>query len=73
MDIYMPIMDGFEATKLIMDGKKTKSKNLKINVVITSAYSNREEIDYGLSLGAIYFISKPIQISELKYVLNTYL
>ncbi|MDF1876799.1 response regulator [Sulfurimonas sp. SAG-AH-194-L11] len=60
MDLMMPVMDGYEATKIIKNDEKTAS----IPLIIISALSDREAITKGLKLGANEYISKPFDIIE---------
>jgi len=60
MDLMMPIMDGYEATKKI----KSDSVLSHIPLIIISALSDREAITKGLKLGADEYISKPLDIME---------
>jgi putative two-component system response regulator len=62
MDLMMPVMDGYEATKLIKENKKTST----IPLIIISALSDREAINKGLALGANEYISKPFDIFEFR-------
>ena len=60
MDLMMPIMDGYEATKKI----KSSKEYAHIPLIIISALSDREAIKKGLELGANEYISKPFDITE---------
>jgi len=60
MDLMMPVMDGFEATKTIKSNEKTSH----IPLIIISALSDKEAINKGLKLGANEYISKPFDITE---------
>ena len=60
MDLMMPDMDGYEATKII----KHDEKIAHIPLIIISALSDREAITRGLKLGANEYISKPFDITE---------
>jgi PAS domain S-box-containing protein len=55
MDLKMPIMDGFEATRRI--------KNIKpdMPIIAQTAYSHQDEREKALSAGCIDFISKPLK------------
>ena len=67
MDMKMPIMNGFEATKLI----KEFQPNLPI--VAQTAYSSEEEKVQAFSAGCDDFISKPISKETLSDIINKYL
>jgi len=60
MDLMMPEMDGFEATKYI----KQDDKLSHIPLIIISALSDRTAITKGLKLGADEYIAKPFDITE---------
>ncbi len=65
MDIKMPVMDGFEATRQI----KKFNKNLPI--IAQTAYAMVEDRENSLIAGCNDYISKPIDISEfLKKISN---
>ncbi|MBF0225278.1 MAG: response regulator [Desulfobacterales bacterium] len=59
MDIQMPVMDGYEATREIR--KHEKNNNLSpIPIIAMSAYALKEEIDKSLNSGCNEHIIKPI-------------
>jgi len=64
MDLKMPIVDGFEALKLI----KAFSPNLPI--VAQTAFSSTEDRERVFKEGFDDFISKPISKEALKEVIN---
>ncbi|MGE5395301.1 MAG: response regulator [Candidatus Saccharibacteria bacterium] len=55
MDLKMPEMDGFEATRLI------KSQRKDLPVIAVSAYSGSEEQQRAIEAGCDEFITKPIK------------
>ena len=60
MDVHMPEMDGFEATRRIMETQP-------VPIVICSATTQREEIDMtfrALDAGAVAFVEKPVGIGH---------
>ena len=59
MDIQMPIMNGFEATKLI------KKQRPDLPVIVQSAYTSEEDREKAKKAGADAFITKPMHKSEL--------
>lgn len=61
MDIQMPVMDGFEATKLLKSDELTKN----IPIIIVTGFQSRENMIKGISLGAEDFLSKPYDIEEI--------
>ncbi|WP_051477689.1 hybrid sensor histidine kinase/response regulator [Aquimarina pacifica] len=67
MDIRMPIMDGYEATRII--------KNLKpyVPVIVHTAYSTDKDIKNAYDAGCDAVISKPINLNEFKKVIDTYM
>lgn len=62
MDLIMPVMNGYEATKAI----KTNSELATIPLIIISALSDKEAITTGLSLGADEYLTKPFDLVEFK-------
>ncbi|NHN25531.1 transporter substrate-binding domain-containing protein [Flavobacterium jejuense] len=67
MDIKMPIMDGYEATKQI------KQLNPLLPVIAQTAYSTEEDIQKAMAAGCDDFISKPIDRSLLKPIISRYI
>jgi len=67
MDLKMPVMTGFEATKLI----KKFRPNLKI--IAQTAYSTKEEKEQAFAAGCDDFISKPISEEDLNRMIDKHL
>ncbi|HBI36414.1 MAG: hypothetical protein A2015_08635 [Spirochaetes bacterium GWF1_31_7] len=67
MDMNMPEMDGYEATKEI---RKT---NKDIIIIANTAYATNTEIDKCLKAGCNDYLSKPINIEKFEIVLKKYL
>jgi putative two-component system response regulator len=61
LDIMMPVMDGFEACRIIKEAPTTKN----IPIIIVTALNDRESRIKGLSVSANDFLSKPIDRGEL--------
>jgi CheY-like chemotaxis protein len=59
MDIKMPVMDGFEATRLI------KQKQPDLPVIIQTAYSRESDMERAFQCGCDGYVSKPIVIDQL--------
>ncbi|MCL1827578.1 MAG: response regulator, partial [Candidatus Cloacimonetes bacterium] len=62
LDVIMPGIDGYE----VISKLKTNAKTKDIPVVFVSGLSSEEEMQKGLSLGAIDFITKPFRIDDVK-------
>ena len=72
MDIYMPLMDGMEATREII--KYEKEHNMfHTPIVALTANEIKEDIESYHSVGMDDFIAKPIVKSKLESVLGRYL
>lgn len=66
MDIKMPVMNGFEATK------KIKAFNPEVPVVAQTAYSSDEDKNKAKTAGCNDFISKPINVDALYAVVDKF-
>ena len=69
MDIRMPIMNGMVATKKIRE----ISKFSKLPIIALTASAGEDSRDESIAAGCTDHISKPIQLSELSYMLKRYL
>jgi signal transduction histidine kinase/ligand-binding sensor domain-containing protein/CheY-like chemotaxis protein len=67
MDIKMPIMNGFEATKIL------KSKNSEQIVIALTAYARPEERAHFMEAGFDDYLSKPVKADYLLNVFRKYL
>ncbi len=63
----MPIMNGFEATKLI------KKLRPDLMIVAQTAYTSKEDKEKAFSAGCDDFISKPIDEETLNEIINKHL
>ncbi|MPN48926.1 CAI-1 autoinducer sensor kinase/phosphatase CqsS [bioreactor metagenome] len=71
MDVRMPVMDGYEATKSIRASKHPQSS--KIPVIAMSATSFDEDINKALASGMNDYIAKPININTLMLTISKYM
>jgi CheY-like chemotaxis protein len=69
MDINMPVMNGYTATKKIRE----RSKFDTMPIVTFTAFTLGDEIETMFDMGANTYITKPLNIGQLYTVFNTYL
>lgn len=72
MDIQMPVMDGIEATHEILDYEEDEEIP-HIPIVALTANALKGDRERFLGEGMDEYITKPIETSELLYVLNKFL
>ncbi len=70
MDIYMPNINGYEATKRIKATKKYSKRNIPIIAVSASAFD--EDISKAKEAGVDDFLPKPIDNDALRDILERY-
>ncbi len=68
-DVMMPEMDGFELLQKLRENEKTKP----IYFCFLSARADILDIDYGLSLGANGYITKPFSAKDLVQTVQKFL
>lgn len=73
MDIKMPIMDGDIALQKILKYTKDNPNKQKPFITAISAYSNKEDKNKYLQIGFNDFITKPVNISNLKNTFDNYI
>ena len=67
MDIQMPIMDGYEATKAI------RKQDQQVPIIATSAYADPSHVAEGLAAGCTDYLTKPIFSSRLTDTIDKHL
>lgn len=70
MDIQMPIMNGYEATKAIRGLKDSKLASIPIIAMTADVFDNE---DFAIQCGMNDYVSKPIEIPKLMQALNNVL
>jgi len=70
LDVQMPEMDGFETAKAIRTRKKTQHIPI---VFLTAAYKTEEFKQRGFEVGAVDYLTKPLDTSQLISRIKTYL
>lgn len=68
LDIDMPVMNGFE----FIEAFQKIANNNQTEIVMVSSSQNSCDINRSRMLGIRQFISKPLTISCLKSIINTY-
>jgi len=69
LDVQMPVMDGYEACKIL----KSKAQTKDIPIVFMTARTDDESIHKAYNEGAVDYITKPIKKLELLARVNTQL
>ena len=69
MDIQMPVMDGYEATRIIRAWEE-KNGSARTHIVAFSASVLKEDIDKALAAGCSSFLTKPVKKAALLKILT---
>ncbi|MCI4627043.1 MAG: response regulator [Candidatus Magnetoovum sp. WYHC-5] len=70
LDVQMPEVDGFETARLIKSNKRTKHIPI---IFLTAIFKAEEFLQKGYKIGAIEYITKPIDDNQFLNKLNLYL
>jgi CheY-like chemotaxis protein len=68
MDVQMPLMNGYEATRIIREREERSSQHTPIVALTAHAMKGDKETCVGAGMDA--YLSKPIQSRELREVLG---
>jgi signal transduction histidine kinase/ActR/RegA family two-component response regulator len=66
MDIQMPILDGYEASKII------RKKDKKIPIIAVTASAMKEDVEKTMEAGMNDHLNKPIEVTQLYQILLKY-
>lgn len=69
MDIMMPVMDGYEAMRLI----RKSSRYAEVPIIALTAKAMKQDRDICLQAGASDYISKPLHLSQLLSLMHVWL
>src|SRR5262249_20186768 len=70
MDCNMPLMDGFDATRLI---RAAEGQNEHIIIIALTASARPEDRQLCLEAGMDDFLSKPVRAEEIRYAMQKWL
>ena len=70
LDVQMPEMNGFEFAKLVKANKKTKDIPI---IFVTAVFKSEEFIKEGFEIGAVDYLTKPIDDNQLLNKISLYL
>jgi len=71
MDLQMPVMDGYEATRHIRAGSSPQASSVPIIAMTANVF--KEDIDHSLASGMNGHLGKPIELEKLLPLLRKYL
>jgi CheY-like chemotaxis protein len=73
MDIMMPVMDGIEATIEIrkIEQSRLDAPGQRIKIVAITANAFEDDRTRFFDAGMDYYINKPVEIEELRRILNS--
>ncbi len=69
MDIMMPVMDGYEACRLLKEEERTRD----IHILFMTARSDAEDEVRGFALGAVDYLIKPVSPAVVQARVRTHL
>ena len=69
LDIQMPDIDGFEVAQLLNSNKNTKDIPI---IFLTAAFKSEEFVERGFVLGAVDYLTKPIDEHQFANRINLY-
>ncbi|MBF0381930.1 MAG: response regulator [Magnetococcales bacterium] len=72
MDLHMPEMDGYEATKRIREGNDKNSWDINIPIIAVTARAMQSEAKRCLDAGMNTYLSKPYRAMELLEIIEPY-
>jgi PAS domain S-box-containing protein/putative nucleotidyltransferase with HDIG domain len=69
-DVQMPDINGFDLAKMIKSNKRTKEIPI---IFVTAVFKSQEFIEQGFEIGAVDYITKPIDDNQLLNKITLYL
>lgn len=71
MDIQMPVLDGYETTRIIKSHENQEIR--KIPIIAMSAHASEEDKEKAFESGMDDYITKPVKIEKLNTILSKWL
>lgn len=71
MDVKMPVMDGYDTTKIIRQKEQQDATVDPIKIIAITANNQPEEIKYCMSIGMNDFLAKPFNTNEALAVIES--
>lgn len=72
-DCHMPKLDGFELTSEIRSLEQEQSQLTKIPIIAITANALLGEVDHCISAGMDDYLSKPVEVTNLKKILDRWI
>ena len=66
LDVYMPLMDGFETLRQIRKNKKS------VDIIMVTAANDRASLEEALHLGVVDYLVKPFTYGRFRIALDKY-
>ena len=66
LDVYMPLMDGFETLRQIRKNKKS------VDIIMVTAANDRASLEEALHLGVVDYLVKPFNYDRFRVALDKY-
>lgn len=73
MDVRMPVMDGYTATRMIRQFEEENGITDYVNIVALSANAGDTDVALSLGAGCDAHVAKPIRKAKLMEILSTFL
>ena len=67
LDVYMPLMNGFEALRAI------RNKNISVDVIMVTAANDRDSLEEALHLGIVDYLVKPFTVDRFGVALGKFI
>ena len=67
LDVYMPLMNGFEALRAI------RNKNISVDVIMVTAANDRDSLEEALHLGIVDYLVKPFTVDRFGVALDKFI